>query len=324
MKISIITPIYNAENFINRLVDSVLTQTYKNFELILIDDGSTDKSGAICDEYAARDKRIRVIHNKENGGVSSARQAGLDAAIGEYIIHADSDDWVAPNWLEELTTCAIKTQADMIIYDFYRVSNGVNEHIVQQPKSLSHEQVLRDVISGHLYACCWNKLIRKKTILKNEAAFPKGFNFSEDKCFLVSLLIKPLSVAYLPRPLYFYDVTMNKGSLVRQITLSSMNDGFAMVDYLESKLGEEFYNEIYETKRRLKLRAIESKLYTNTEVNNIYRNLNARFIKDVVLLKRHRIDDYILLLTTLKAMWAAKLLNKTFLFLYKLKTKIKH
>ena len=318
MKISIITPVYNAEEFINRLVDSVLAQTYKNFELILVDDGSPDKSGAICDEYAARDNRIIAIH-KNNGGVSSARQAGLDTATGDYVIHADSDDWVAPNWLEELATCAMKTHADMIIYDFYRVMNGVNEHIVQQPQSFSHEHVLRDVISGNLYACCWNKLIKRDVITKYHASFPKGINFGEDKCFLVSLLLNSLSVVYLPKPLYFYDVSVNTGSLVRQITLSSMKNGFAMVSYLEEKLGSEFNDEIYEIKRRLKLRAIESKLYTNSEVNGIYKELNLQLISDVITLKRHYLSDYILFFTTLKAMWLVKLLNIISLSLNKIR-----
>ena len=322
MKISIITPVYKAEKYLGRLIDSILCQTYRNFELILVDDGSPDKSGEICDEYAKIDRRITVIH-KSNGGVSSARQAGLDSATGDYIIHADSDDWVSLNLLEELISCVKDTNADMVIFDFYRVNKYTKELISQKPSSLQYKQVLRDVVSGHLYACCWNKLIKRDVINKYHASFPKGFNFSEDKCFLVSLLLNPLSVAYLPKSLYYYDVTVNTVSLVRQITLSSMNDGFAMVAYLEEKLGEEFNREIYETKRRLKLRAIESRLYTNTEVNGVYKELNSKLICDVLLLKRHYIDDYILFFTTLNAMWFAKLLNNMFFFLYKIKKSFK-
>ena len=92
-KVSIIVPVYKAEKYLNRCVDSILAQTFTDFELLLIDDGSPDRSGEICDEYAKKDSRIRVIH-KENGGVSSARQRGLDESIGEYTIHADPDDWV--------------------------------------------------------------------------------------------------------------------------------------------------------------------------------------------------------------------------------------
>lgn len=310
MKISIITPVYKADVFLYRCVDSIIAQTYQDWELFLVDDGSPDNSGKICDDYAKHDSRIRVIH-QENGGVSSARQAGLDAVTGDYVIHVDSDDWVATNWLEELVACVNETHAEMVIYDFFRVKQVDKERVIQKPTSLLYQQVLKDIVSGHLYACCWNKLIKRDKILKNGASFPKGFNFSEDKCFLVSLLSNPITVAYISQPLYYYDVTINTGSLVRQITKSSMSDGFAMVDYLEKKLGNDFKSEIYETKRRLKLRAIESGLYTNAEVNDIYHNLNLHIVKDVIMLKRRQLDDYILFFTTVNAMWLAKLLRKT-------------
>lgn len=318
MKISIITPVYKAERFIGRLIDSILCQTYKDFELILVDDGSPDNSGLICDKYAAKDKRIKVIH-KENGGVSSARQVGLDKSIGEYVIHADSDDWIAPGMLMNLVNCVNTTHADMIIFDFFRVNKNTNELIRQEPTSLSHRQVLRDIVCGHLYACCWNKLIKRESIIKSNASFPKDFNFSEDKCFLVSLLQSPLSVAYINKPLYYYDVTVNSDSLVRQITMSSIKDGIAMVSYLEEQLGCQFYKEIDETKRRMKIRAIESNLYSNADVNNLYKEINSKIIMDIVLFKRHHIDDYVLFFTTINLMKVAKLLKTSFLQLYKIK-----
>lgn len=100
-KVSIIVPVYKAEGYLHRCVDSILAQTFTDWELLLIDDGSPDRSGEICDEYAQKDSRVRVIH-KENGGVSSARQRGQDEACGEYTIHVDPDDWVEPTMLEEL------------------------------------------------------------------------------------------------------------------------------------------------------------------------------------------------------------------------------
>ena len=117
-KISIIVPVYKAENYLHRCVDSILTQTFSDFEVLLIDDGSPDKSGYICDEYARKDSRVRVFH-KENGGVSSARQCGIDNAYGEYTIHADPDDWVEPTMLEELYAKAMDEDADMVICDYY-------------------------------------------------------------------------------------------------------------------------------------------------------------------------------------------------------------
>ena len=100
-KVSIIVPVYKAEKYLNRCVDSILAQTFTDFELLLIDDGSPDRSGEICDEYAKKDSRIRVFH-KKNGGVSSARNLGLDNVLGEYVTFVDSDDWVEPDFVETM------------------------------------------------------------------------------------------------------------------------------------------------------------------------------------------------------------------------------
>lgn len=99
--ISVIVPVYNVERYLNQCIDSILAQTYKDFELILVDDGSKDKSGEICDEYVKKDSRIRVFH-KKNGGVSSARNYGIDNAQGTYICFVDSDDWVDETYLEDM------------------------------------------------------------------------------------------------------------------------------------------------------------------------------------------------------------------------------
>lgn len=101
MSVSVIVPVFNTERFIRQCLDSIRQQTYGEFEVIVVDDGSTDRSGAICDEYAQEDTRFKVIH-QSNGGVSVARQTGIDAAIGDYTIHIDPDDWVDPTMLEEL------------------------------------------------------------------------------------------------------------------------------------------------------------------------------------------------------------------------------
>ena len=116
--VSVIVPVYKAEAYLHKCVDSLLAQTMTDFEVLLIDDGSPDRSGAICDEYAAKDSRIRVFH-KENGGVASARQVGIENVRGEYTIHADPDDWVEPTMLEELYAKAKEDDADMVICDYY-------------------------------------------------------------------------------------------------------------------------------------------------------------------------------------------------------------
>ena len=132
--ISVISPIYNMERLLSKCIDSILAQTFNDFELILIDDGSTDRSGVICDEYATRDSRIKVIH-KKNEGVSIARQLGIDFAQGEYTIHIDPDDWVEPKMLEELYKKAKSEHADMVICDYYVTGMTIS---ITRCRSLPH------------------------------------------------------------------------------------------------------------------------------------------------------------------------------------------
>lgn len=117
--ISVIIPVYNAEKTIKKTLDSIREQTFLNFEVIMIDDGSTDASGDICDEYTRYDKRFKVKH-KQNQGVSAARQDGIDMSKGEYTIHIDPDDWVEQPMLKELYRKAVESNADMVICDFLR------------------------------------------------------------------------------------------------------------------------------------------------------------------------------------------------------------
>lgn len=294
-KVSVIVPVYKAEAYLHRCVESLLAQTFQDYEILLIDDGSPDKSGEICEKYAQMDSRIRVFH-KENGGVSSARQCGIDNALGEYIIHADPDDWVEPNMLECLVNQVLKTNADVIMFDFHSVSNGDIKLIKQQPKDLNHINVLKDIIGGRLYACCWNKLVKKEAILRFNASFPKGINLGEDKCFLASLMKYPVIVSYVPQPLYYYDETINKGSLVRNITKESMESGFAMVRYLEDILDSSFYDELFFIKRNLKIRALKSNLYKKCELKKIYQEINLQLIKRILTLKSITKGDLALLL----------------------------
>ena len=119
--VSIIITVFRSENTLKRCVDSVLCQTYRNIEVILVDDGSPDSSGDICDKYALRDNRVKVIH-QDNGGVSVARQVGMENANGEYTIHVDSDDWIEPTMIEELLFKAIEDNADMVICDYVKES----------------------------------------------------------------------------------------------------------------------------------------------------------------------------------------------------------
>ena len=118
--VTLIVPVYNVEKYLNRCIDSILNQTLEDFELILVDDGSKDNSGNICDEYMRKDRRVKVIH-KENGGLSDARNSGIEISTGEYLSFIDSDDWVEKEFLETLYNNAIKYQAEIVIVNLHKV-----------------------------------------------------------------------------------------------------------------------------------------------------------------------------------------------------------
>lgn len=219
--ISVIIPVYKAEKYLHRCVDSFLKQTFSDFEVLLIDDGSPDNSGKICDAYSVLDKRIRVFH-KTNGGVSSARQYGLDYAEGEYVIHADPDDWVEPTMLEELYQNAIQNNADMVICDFYVVNYNKVSYIEQRPKQLTHEVVLKDMFDN-LHGSCCNKLIKRILLKKWNIKFPASFTFCEDLFFNCSLLLHNIKITYLPKAFYYYDQSINNNSLVKTYSSETYN-----------------------------------------------------------------------------------------------------
>lgn len=142
--ISIIVPIYNMERLMRRCIDSLLAQSFKDFELLLIDDGSKDASWSICQEYAEKGPRVFIYH-KENGGLSDARNFGLQHAHGKYTIFVDPDDWVDAEGMESLYQTAELTGADMTICDFYSEDEYVSKLIRQQPKSLDRVNVLEEL-----------------------------------------------------------------------------------------------------------------------------------------------------------------------------------
>lgn len=214
-RVSIIVPVYKAEAYLYRCVDSILAQTFTDFELLLIDDGSPDRSGEICDEYTQKDSRIRVIH-KENGGVSSARQRGLDESIGEYTIHADPDDWMEENMIEILYREALELDADMIFCDYYKDCGGKSTYIEQKPESLDHNSIIKG-LCGNLFGACWNKLIRRSIIKEYGVKFPEKWSLAEDQYFLVSLLLHNIKIGYVNNAFYHYVIGENENSLANVV-----------------------------------------------------------------------------------------------------------
>lgn len=213
-KISIIVPVYQAQAYIERCLDSLLKQNFTDFELLLIDDGSKDASGSICDGYAQNDSRIIVKH-KSNEGVSKTRQYGLDLAVGEYVIFVDPDDWVEPDYLKVLYETAKSGDYDLVMCDFLKeFGNNNSVYCCQKPSSLDAASILEEMFTT-LNGSTWNKLVRKDLYTRFVINFPEGINFCEDLYVTCSLLLKDIKVSYVNRALYHYDQIVNMNSIVR-------------------------------------------------------------------------------------------------------------
>lgn len=201
--ISVIVPIYNMEKLMRKCLDSILAQTFTDYECLLIDDGSKDGSPAICDEYAAKDSRFKAFH-KPNGGLSDARNFGLAHAIGEYTIFFDPDDWVDKECLKEMYAKAVETNADMVMCDIYYNDLYRQNYGKQEPTSLCHEDVLKDLITGKVAGFTVTKLIRRSLYQKYHIEYPKGLYGCEDQYTMCALLKHDIKIAYLPKAFYHY------------------------------------------------------------------------------------------------------------------------
>lgn len=231
-KISIIIPIYNADKYLQRCIDSLLNQSFRDFELLLIDDGSPDRSGEICELYAKQDSRVRVFH-KENGGVSVARQFGIEKALGEYSIYVDPDDWVEFNMLEDLYNSAKDTDADMVICDYY-IDLPQKSMIKRQPvKSTNSKELLIQLFESELMGAMWNKLIKRSLYVQYNVRFPSGVDFCEDYCVIVQFLLHNLKITYLSHAYYHYNQIDNNQSITRNINHLYLRRVMSFISELE-------------------------------------------------------------------------------------------
>ncbi len=218
-RVSIIVAIYNAERTLRRCVDSLITQTLHDIEIILVDDGSSDTSASICDHYAQVDSRIRVFH-KKNEGVSKTKQLGLDNARGEYIIFLDSDDYVDKTIYQKLLEKAREDNADIVCCDILRLipeGTQIEDHNIP---SFDHE-VFLDGMIAILFGSICNRIVRRSLFQEFQVKFNPQISFGEDKLVLVELLSKAfaaghrLMISYVPETLLYYDTTANPSSLMK-------------------------------------------------------------------------------------------------------------
>lgn len=228
--ISVIVPVYNVEQYLNKCIDSIINQTYKNLEIILVNDGSTDNSSIICDEYANKDRRIKVIH-KSNGGLSDARNAGIDAAKGKYIGFIDSDDWVEIDMYSKLYSIASKENVDIAQCDFIRtysedekIYNNTNEVIKLYTGIEMLEQLYKNKYVKNILI--WNKIYKRE--LFDNIRFPKGKihedEFTTHKLFFISKRVVDINL-----PMVYYrqregSITNSKFNIKRLEVIEAFKD----------------------------------------------------------------------------------------------------
>lgn len=271
-KISICVPVYNTAPYLPQCLGSLLSQTLQEIEILLVDDGSTDVSGQICDEYAQRDSRIRVFH-KPNGGSASARQVAWDNMVGEYCIVCDSDDWVEPSMYEELYRKAKEEDADMVLCDFfYNYSDGRQVQANNIPTGCSQDALLRDVLTRRITGATWNKLVRTDIYQRYNLSWEKGINLGEDLLMFLKLLQVPLRIVSLPKPLYHYRRIMNANTYTNNLTLETYRQleriFFWTKDNIDTK---SFERELFSSSFDYAFPALRTKGMTSSYYNNFVR-----------------------------------------------------
>lgn len=199
--VSVIVPIYKVEDYIRECIDSILAQTYSDFELILVDDGSPDNCGRICDDYAKRDNRIKVVH-KVNGGLTSARNAGLEVAKGEWIMHVDGDDWIEPDMIESLIQAAQVTGADLVFGDFMKY--GPFAVYFKLPTwSIDKRESMSNYIA-YMMTTIWGSIAKRSLYADHSLKSPEGISYCEDFHLIVRLCHFAKKVVNVHRPFYHY------------------------------------------------------------------------------------------------------------------------
>ena len=215
--VSIIVPVYNVEKYIEKCLQSLLEQTYQAIEIILIDDGSTDKSGKICDNCANVDDRIRVIHQK-NKGVSTARNVGIQYASGSYIVFVDPDDWVTSSFIQTLYNLLIDNDAELAIIGVLSHYETLSEEIVDfvdiaKPKELklmTSEQTLDNILDEDMFlGYLWNKMFKRELIIDNKIKFSEDVKIWEDLLFCCQYILQINKSVYRDEKLYVYNIRKN-------------------------------------------------------------------------------------------------------------------
>ena len=290
--ISIIVPIYNVGKYLPKCIESILNQTFKNFELILVNDGSTDNSGVVCDDYAKKDTRIKIVH-KSNGGVSSARNAGLYVAKGEYIGFVDPDDYIDKNMYEKLYRLCIDNNSDIAICRFNREINGKiqNKESTEEIIELNNMEAMNELFKGNLYrfSLC-NKLFSNKCF--NDVLFPEE-RIHEDLSTTYKLFANSKKAVYINYCGYIY--VRRENSILTSTYNEKRLQAFIAWDEIIEFIDKNYYEIIEQVIATFTYWCVDNILYILNQVNNSkkknnYLNIIQKYTtKYYIYIKRNNI-----------------------------------
>lgn len=296
-KVSVIVPVYNVEKYLNKCIESIIKQSYENIEIILVDDGSTDKSGKICDEYSLKDSRIKVIH-KENGGLSDARNYGIDAATGDYLLFVDSDDYIDIDLIKNVNQYMNK-QIDVIKFKMVKIDdNGKEIEKIDGPvfDELTGEEAFSTLVfNDYLLECACIYLFKRELIINNNFKFAVGAEH-EDFGLTPLVIISAKNMASVNNYGYYYvqsDNSITRNSDYNR-TLKRFNDSLMHYDNMIQFLKN--HNISNETKRNIKTYYTNSIILKLLELNKQDRKIYASKIKSRKMIKNiqvHNIKQFI-------------------------------
>lgn len=277
-KVSVIVAVFQAEKTLRRCLDSIKNQTMTEWECLLVDDGSTDGGGEMCDEYASADARFRVNH-KQNEGVAIARQTGIDTAKGDYVIFADADDWVEPDWLEKLYGKITTDKADMAICDYERISSNHTEYWMGCPSSLDKDEYLRGLLAGHFWGALWNKLV-KRDCYRLYVSIPPHMDYWEDLYVTCQLLTKGIKIAYVPQMLYHYDIGVNDNSLTKKHRENDIRSMMLFIDTFYPILSDKQFEDGWYYLKALAIHWIFLLKQFQYHITAVYPECHQRYIME--------------------------------------------
>lgn len=235
-KVSISVPVYNVEKYLSKCLDCIINQTIKDIEIIVVDDGSKDSSSDICDLYAAKDSRIKVIH-KENGGLASARQAALEVATGEYFCACDADDWVELDMYEQLYQKAEETNADIVMCDYWsEYDNGKKTTHKNIYNLKERNDILDDLLNGRFPCMVWNKIYKRELFEKYNISWKPGINLGEDYLLMLKIFQHPIRLSYLPKMFYHYRREIGGSSYTNSISMDTFNQSLYIRKWIHDNI----------------------------------------------------------------------------------------